>query len=204
MRQKKNIVLILSVFIGLVSFPSEAQENKHSFDAGYFFSPTNPSHRMIYRSDNGSEAYRNATIQGLGIGYSMRVFKFFSPEFNFRYYTINGIDTHSDDEVTFEGIQLRVGGLFHFGKSNPAINLGIGFISGNTRFTDYDNIEEKGREYGLYIGPSMLFKIGENTEVKFTVSGVACFSEFDYFNSYDVYSLFTIHSELAISYVFRF
>ena len=204
MRQKKNIVLILSVFIGLVSFPSEAQENKHSVWVTYYNSPPTLSYKEIYRDDWGNEPFKKATINGYGVGFSYRLFKVFSPEFNVMYYSMNGIDSHSDNTLKFVGIQLRLGGLLHIRKRSPEINVGFGYVSGNTRVVDYDDIEEKGKGIGLYLGTSFLVDLNSLSSLKFGINVVPQFYGFDSYSSYDLGNIIMLNTELSISYVFRF
>ncbi len=199
------VVLFSMVFF---SENSLGQNSKYSLNAGYLYSPTILSYGLIYRSDHGSEPFKVEKIQGFGVGYSIRVFRFFSPELSFIQYSIMGIDDHIEDEVKFEGVQLRLGGALHIHSKNPELNMNFGYIKVESRFErqqeDGIKIERNGDGGGLYLGPSIIVKINNTHALKFSAYGVLMGSGFDTPSSFDLGWMLTVHSELSISYVFRF
>lgn len=207
-----KVTCIILLLIILTYSKSEAQENKHSLWATYYNSPSELSYKLLYRVDSFNEPYKEATIRGFGGGFSVRMFKIYSPEFNFIIYNMNGKDGHlsgdNEEHVSFEGFQFRIGGSFHLMRENPGLNFEHGFIYGTTRTNSpleiVDERDQEGSNKGIYLGPALIFKINDSNAIKVGARIVYFSIRNKNVGSFAVTSLDAINTELSVSYMFSF
>lgn len=209
----KKQILIVALFIGLVSTFANAQENKYSVWATYYNSPSDLSFKLIYRVDSSTEPYEDAGIKGYGAGFSVRLFKVFSPEVNLLVFNMSGRDGHligsNDEHVSFEGFQFRIGGAFHLIRKNPGIDFQFGFIEGRSEMDSptiiVDRRNQEGRIKGLYLGSAFTIQINRHSALKAGVNVVGFDLESENtISSFSVSSVGGVGAEFSVSYRFSF
>lgn len=208
-------ISILWFFIGLFFFKSEAQENTYSIWGSYIVAPSEMSYQAIYRSDSFYEKYIDGTAQGYGFGFSVPLFKIFSPIVAIDFVRRNGIDTHGteNERVSINGSRFKFGGAFHLKRgSSPYLDFNVGFIRNKFNVTSQYSInkeyKQEGFGRGVYIGPSVLFGLTAHTAIKFEMNASLNGTDFNSIGNYtgsgEITQFIALNSDFSISYVYRF